>query len=153
MFSQKGILTVFLSLIGPSWRLNERMYLKAQPLSRRYWIVCGCLVNKFISVHLWGRLVLSPCSPDPAVTCLPEPFEAQNVLHLQHATCVLLYVGLPVWSAFIFTPRCHESQGFPVLNLLCCLKDKKAMTIRLFVCLFSWNYNTFMWTIFLSKLW
>ena len=72
-----------------------------------------------ISFHL---LVISPSRPDPAVTCLPESFQAQNVLHLQHAPRVLLDVRLPIRCAFILTPCSHESQRLPVLNLLCCLR-------------------------------
>ena len=71
------------------------------------------------SFHL---LAIPPPSPDPAVTCLPESFQAQNVLHLQHASRVLLDVRLPIRRAFVLTPRGHESQRLPVLDLLRCLR-------------------------------
>lgn len=71
------------------------------------------------------------------VTCLPEPLKAQNVLHLQHTTRVLLNVRFSIWRAFIFTPCCHEGQCLPVLNLLCCLKWQED------------NYNTSRWTVYI----
>lgn len=69
-------------------------------------------------IHLCPFGVKSGAKSPGPVTCLPEPLEAQNVLHLQHASRVLLDVRLSVRRAFVFAPRCHQSQRFPVLNLL-----------------------------------